>query len=446
MLQTPSDIIKALGGTKSVCVLLRVGASAISNYRRNGFPARTHYILAETCKQAGFTISATALGIQDDTFFSHTPPATHMNGMDIMEQHFVNAGFTPIETPMLQPIEPFLNRMGEEMRQQLYSFTTPIGEQLCLRPELTIPVARIYLESPQYLAQETVRYCYQGKVFQYHAGHNTESRQVGIEIINGNILGHQGIKDEVEIIKYISEALMQAGVSEFQIKLTDRQLFNALITDIDLPQRWKNRLMRSFGQSLFRKYQNQLLALSEQTIQPLREDSPEEIHQLLDKYKKTDILFGRTILQIESRWHDKQEDKNLNSLVAKNTLKLIDQLLLQTRWHNIMPHLRQLCRLTGHIFRDAVDQFETRMEMIQIELPHFDYANCAFLNSNLSGNLTCYSGLMFEIHLPCLGTESAIARGGRYDDLLQEMGATTAIPAVGGTIAFEQLKQKGKIG
>ena len=32
-----------------------------------------------------------------------------------------------------------------------------------------------------------------------------------------------------------------------------------------------------------------------------------------------------------------------------------------------------------------------------------------------------------------------IARGGRYDDLLQSLGAKNPIPAVGGAIAFERL-------
>jgi ATP phosphoribosyltransferase regulatory subunit len=51
-----------------------------------------------------------------------------------------------------------------------------------------------------------------------------------------------------------------------------------------------------------------------------------------------------------------------------------------------------------------------------------------------------YTGLAFEIHVPALGTQRVIASGGRYDDLLQSLGAAQIIPAIGGAIALERLQ------
>jgi histidyl-tRNA synthetase len=52
-----------------------------------------------------------------------------------------------------------------------------------------------------------------------------------------------------------------------------------------------------------------------------------------------------------------------------------------------------------------------------------------------------YTGLSFEIHVPALGPRKVIASGGRYDDLVESLGAPRQIPAVGGAIALERLHE-----
>ena len=60
---------------------------------------------------------------------------------------FVAAGYLPARPAILQPAEPFLDLSGEDIRKSLYLTTDTSGEELCLRPDLTIPVARDYLAS-----------------------------------------------------------------------------------------------------------------------------------------------------------------------------------------------------------------------------------------------------------------------------------------------------------
>ena len=62
-------------------------------------------------------------------------------------QTFARAGYTHARPPILQPAEPFLDLSGEDIRKSLYLTTDATGEELCLRPDLTIPVAREYLAS-----------------------------------------------------------------------------------------------------------------------------------------------------------------------------------------------------------------------------------------------------------------------------------------------------------
>src|SRR5215813_11889963 len=66
---------------------------------------------------------------------------------DALLLSFAQAGYLRSEPAILQPAEPFLDLSGEDIRKSLYLTTDPSGEELCLRPDLTIPVARDYLSS-----------------------------------------------------------------------------------------------------------------------------------------------------------------------------------------------------------------------------------------------------------------------------------------------------------
>jgi ATP phosphoribosyltransferase regulatory subunit len=66
---------------------------------------------------------------------------------DALLLSFARAGYSQAEPAILQPAEPFLDLSGEDIRKSLYLTTDASGEELCLRPDLTIPVARDYLAS-----------------------------------------------------------------------------------------------------------------------------------------------------------------------------------------------------------------------------------------------------------------------------------------------------------
>ena len=64
---------------------------------------------------------------------------------------------------MLHPAEIFLDMSGEEIRRRLFLTSGASGEELCLRPEYTIPVCRAYLASNK--VGRTAEYSYLGPVF-----------------------------------------------------------------------------------------------------------------------------------------------------------------------------------------------------------------------------------------------------------------------------------------
>src|SRR5688572_9501713 len=76
---------------------------------------------------------------------------------------YQRAGYRLVAPAILQPAEPFLDLSGEDIRKRMYLTTDPEGRELCLRPDLTIPVSCEYLESPQ--AGSAQNFCYLGPVF-----------------------------------------------------------------------------------------------------------------------------------------------------------------------------------------------------------------------------------------------------------------------------------------
>src|SRR5215468_6448964 len=98
---------------------------------------------------------------------------------DALLLSFAKAGYERSEPAILQPAEPFLGLSGEDIRRSLYLTSDVSGEELCLRPDLTIPVARDYLASRR--AGQPAGFSYLGPVFRYRDGAPSQFLQAGIE-------------------------------------------------------------------------------------------------------------------------------------------------------------------------------------------------------------------------------------------------------------------------
>src|SRR5258708_3639313 len=143
---------------------------------------------------------------------------------DALLLSFAQAGYLRAEPAILQPAEPFLDLSGEDIRKSLYLTTDPSGEELCLRPDLTIPVARDYLASPR--AGKPAGFSYLGPVFRYRGGQPSEFLQAGIESF-----GRQDrAAADAEMLGLALEATSAVGVSDVEIRTGDVARFNALET------------------------------------------------------------------------------------------------------------------------------------------------------------------------------------------------------------------------
>ncbi len=143
--------------------------------------------------------------------------------------------------PVLQPADIFLDMSGEDIRRRMYVFSDPGGNELCLRPELTIPVCRLYLESeggPQ-------RLCSLGSVYRYQKRGSAKLReftQVGVECLGTD----DAEAADAEAITLAARALAEAGLKGYEIEMGDLALFDALVDALGLPPGWQARLKRHF--------------------------------------------------------------------------------------------------------------------------------------------------------------------------------------------------------
>ena len=101
----------------------------------------------------------------------------------------LRAGFEPfgyegIETPILEPLELFLRKSGEEILARMYTFSH-WNRRLCLRPELTASVMRAYTNEME-ARSLPLRLHYGGATFRYERpsrGRQRQFTQVGVELI-----------------------------------------------------------------------------------------------------------------------------------------------------------------------------------------------------------------------------------------------------------------------
>src|SRR5690348_9461320 len=167
--------------------------------------------------------------------------------------HYERAGYARVSPAILQPAEPFLDLSGEDIRRRMFLTTDPQGGEMCLRPDLTIPVSRAYLQSAA--AGKAASFCYLGAVFRHRPGASSEFVQVGIESF-----GRQDkAAADAEMLALGLEATAQYGMSTPEIRVGDVGLFSAFVAALDLAPAWKRRLIKDFNRKSSLKHDlNQL--------------------------------------------------------------------------------------------------------------------------------------------------------------------------------------------
>ncbi len=369
------------------------------------------------------------------------------NGPDQRAQRlvasYVRAGYTPIDPPVLQPAEPFLDLSGEEIRRRMYLTSDPHGRELCLRPDLTIPVSRAYLQSPA--AGTPAGFCYHGTVFRHREGLPAEFVQAGIESF-----GRQDkAAADAEMLALGLEATTLYGLAAPDIRVGDVGLFAAFVAALDLAPAWKRRLVKDFNRKWSLAHDLDQLALTAANRPPeyqgvlsaLAGSDPKAAHHLV-----TDLLSiagiaavgGRSVDEIAERFLE-QSALGAGTRLPRETRALIERFLaVRGGPDDAAGELRTLAADASLALEPAIDLFETRTGFlaargVDVGAIHFSTA--------FGRGFDYYTGFVFELH--DARTKGPLIAGGRYDGLLTRLGAREPIPAVGFAASIEELAACG---
>jgi ATP phosphoribosyltransferase regulatory subunit len=375
------------------------------------------------------------------------------NGLDPRAQalvgSYVRAGYAQITPPVLQPAEPFLDLSGEDIRRRMFLTTDPDGRELCLRPDLTIPVSRDYLASPA--AGSPAGFCYLGAVFRHRTGAAAEFLQAGIESF-----GRQDkAAADAEMLALGLEATTQYGVTAPEIRMGDVGLFAAFIAALDLAPVWKRRLVKDFNRKSSLAHDLDQLTLApangskeyQGVLAALAGSDPKAAHHLV-----TDLLSiagiaavgGRSVAEIADRFLE-QSVLNAPTRLPRETRALIERFLsLNGDPDEAAGELRALADDAKISLDPALDLFENRTGFLAAR--GVDICDIKF-STAFGRGVDYYTGFVFELQngpgKDSARAQSPLVAGGRYDGLLTRLGAREQIPAVGFAAWIEELAACG---
>ena len=332
---------------------------------------------------------------------------------------FKKNGFSLSEPDVLLDSEYIIQRSGENFRRSMLAFENEDGKVMCLRPDLTVASCIKFLEN-----KSKSKIYYSGQAYRRSNKKNSDfiNDQLGIEILGSK----NQLKDDFKVIKTILDSAKKTKSKKIQIKVGDIGLFKKLINSLDMPERWKLRLIRHFWRP---KYFEELLKRLEKNsdIDSVTFNTDKKRFYEMKKMDQEQVIAGRSVSEILKRFDKKIKDpRSFNE--GKKIVRIIRSFLeincQLSKIDNKLLNFVQQNNLKKNIFKE--------LKSIQ-NLKKLNH-EVKFI-TNLRRDLEYYTGIVFEI----ISGKKEIARGGRYDDLLKSLGAKKNISAVGAAINLSNI-------
>jgi len=342
---------------------------------------------------------------------------------------FASRGYAREEPAVLQPAEIFLDRSGEEIRRRTFTLMDPSGRELCLRPDLTIPICR---EAVQAKRSFPARIAYNGLVFRHQPGEPhrpTQFFQAGVELL--------GLEDralaETEILSLAVDALKVCGVSDFSLRIGDLALFGALVDALALPAQWRSRLKRHFWRAGY--VESLLYWLGHGDGAAKLPGTRAEIEALLDARADAPAA-GRTREDIIARALDRAAEAanlRLDAKVADAIAQLLD---ISGPAEEALAKVRALLATAGINLDPQLAAMDARLATLKSL--NIDPARVQF-TAHFGRNMEYYTGFVFEMWARDKEGPVQIAGGGRYDSMMEMLGARKPVSAIGYAIRTERV-------
>ena len=298
-------------------------------------------------------------------------------------------GFAEYDAPVLEPLELYKAKSGDEIENQLFSFTDKGGREVALRPEMTPTVCRLVGARANAL-KRPIKWFSIAEFYRYERMQKGRGRC--FFQFNADIFGEPGPEAEIELIALLVQCLCAFGLTDqdFYVRLSDRNLWFYYLEALGLDEARTRGVLGAIDK--YEKYGD-------------------------DAFKGYTEAFGPLAPELKTAILDFLQIKSLPALEAK----------LQTLGgEKLAGRLADWRKLLGALDAMGLARF------VEVDL-------------GVVRGLAYYTGFVFEA-FDRKGELRALAGGGRYDDLVQKLGGP-ALPAVGfaiGDMTFALLlEQRG---
>ncbi|MDM5238277.1 ATP phosphoribosyltransferase regulatory subunit [Bacillus cereus] len=276
-----------------------------------------------------------------------------------LRRTFLDRGYEEIRTPTIEfyDVFAFQNRPIDE--EKIYKFFDEKGRIIVLRPDMTIPLARV-IGTQRW--DTPLKVTYSGNVFRANeslSGKYNEMVQSGIEII-----GIDNVRAEIECVISVMQALQKLKVQSFTIEIGQVQLYKCIVKKLSIYDE-EESVLRAYIES--KNYAGLSNFIEEKKL-----DRSDETVRLLERLPR---LFGSLDVIEEAE-----------KLASSNEMKMAI-----ARVKDIYETIEKL----GYGSYISID-----LGMVQ----HLDY----------------YTGVIFKGYIYEIGEE--IISGGRYDELIGNFG------------------------
>ena len=330
-------------------------------------------------------------------------------------------GFNKIELDSVLETKYILQRSGENFRKYLFSFYNSNGEELCLRPDLTISSVLRYAQGNRFNKEKVF---YTGSAFRKsYNKKNILIKQIGMEIFSSK----DENKDDREIIDTSIKVLKKTGFKKAKVEIGNFKLFELLIQKLSIPQRWKDRLIKFYWN---KEYFSQLLKRldSNSDIDPFIVAGDHKTYLKMKKEYPKKMIAGRTYEEIIERYERKINDPRLTR-TGKTSSKIIKEFL------KIKCSLKDAPKKLNTFYKKYNLNISVAKEFFPISTSNQKNLKFEFSASSGRGReVEFYSSFIFSIDVKIKGKTKTFIAGGRYNDLSSKNLGLRKIPAVGAAV------------
>ena len=307
----------------------------------------------------------------------------------IWRQTANNFGFAEYDAPVLEPLELYKAKSGDEIEAQLFNFVDKGGREVALRPEMTPTVCRLVGARANAL-KRPIKWFSIAEFFRYERMQKGRGRC--FNQFNADIFGEPGPEAEIELIALLIQCLCAFGLTEqdFYVRLSDRNLWYYFLGALGLDDARVRAVLGAVDR--YEKYGDAAFEGYTQAFGPIDAGI---------KARILGFLGVKSLAALEE------------TVAAIGEEKLIARL---ADWRKLLAALEAM----------GLSRY------VEVDL-------------GVVRGLAYYTGFVFEA-FDRKGDLRALAGGGRYDDLVQKLGGP-ALPAVGfaiGDMTFALLlEQRG---